>query len=105
MKKLLVIVGCLAFVGMLGALVVLLVDAGISLDHSRQQNHFLAEQCQLLVKIADAGWRGQQFADMRAALGPNVPVKREDKEVRLDDTVVVILEGEKITMLAPTTCE
>jgi len=105
LKKLLIIVVCLAAVSMLGVLMVLLVDAGVSLDHSRQQNRFSVEKCRLLVKIADAGWRGHQFSDMRATLGPNVTVKREGKEVRLDDTVVVTLEEEKIIMLAPTTCE
>lgn len=104
MKKALVAVVVLGVVGIVGTLVVLLFDASISLDHARQQNRFLTEQCQLLVKIANAGWTTQELAALTAKLGPGVTLKHEGKEVRLDDTVVLTLDGPLIAAITSETC-
>ncbi len=102
LKKILVAV---VILGITGTLVVLLFDISISLDHSRQQNTFLTQQCRLLVRIADAGWRGQDLATLTAKLGPNVTMKNEGSEVWIDDSVVLVLDGTKIVSVTDGTCD
>jgi hypothetical protein len=46
-----------AGVVVIGLLVYMVIDAAISLDHSRSENQFLRCKCELLVKLADNGLR------------------------------------------------
>lgn len=102
LKKILV---AIVILGITGTLLIVLFDTSISLDHSRQQNTFLTQQCRLLVKIADAGWKGQDLAALTTKLGPNVTMKNEGSEAWIDDSVVLALDGTRIVSVSDGTCD
>jgi len=79
-----------------GALIYMLIDAAISLDHSRSQNHMLSQKCELLARLADEGLRGRTREAVIKSVGSKVIAKVEGNELRLD-SVVLRVEGGKVT--------
>lgn len=79
----------------IGALIYMLINGAISLDHSRSQNKYLQAKCELLVKLADDGLRGRTADGVIKVAGPTVIAKIEGAELRLD-TVVLRLQNGKV---------
>jgi hypothetical protein len=104
-RKVFIVVAALGLVGLFVWLLAVLMDASISLDHSRQQIHFLTERCRLLARVADFGVRGRKVEDLTRNMGSEVTVKREGRELRLDDTVVLTVNGNEVTSVSLQTCD
>ncbi|MFN9490647.1 MAG: hypothetical protein ACK59Y_12830 [Betaproteobacteria bacterium] len=79
-----------------GALIYMLIDAAISLDHSRSQNRVLSQKCELLARLADEGLQGRTTEAVIRTVDSKVLVKLEGSELSLDD-VVLRVEGGKVT--------
>lgn len=79
-----------------GALIYMLIDAAISLDHSRSQNRVLSQKCELLARLADEGLQGRTTEAVIRTVDSKVLVKLEGSELSLDD-VVLPVEGGKVT--------
>lgn len=81
---------------LLGALVYMVIDAAISLDHSRSQNQMLSQKCELLARLVDEGLQGRTTDAVIRSAGSKVVAEVEGNELRLDD-VVLRVESGKIT--------
>jgi hypothetical protein len=92
-SRLLLIVAAVIVVG---ALIYMLIDAAISLDHSRSQNQMLSQKCELLARLADEGLQGRTTEAVIKSVGSKVIAKVEGNELRLD-SVVLRVEGGKVT--------
>lgn len=79
-----------------GALIYMLIDAAISLDHSRSQNQMLSQKCELLARLVDEGLQGRTTEAVIKSAGSKVIAKVEENELRLDN-VVLRVEGGKVT--------
>lgn len=79
-----------------GALIYMLIDAAISLDHSRSQNQMLSQKCELLARLVDEGLQGRTTEAVIKSAGSKVIAKVEGNELRLDN-VVLRVEGGKVT--------
>ena len=79
-----------------GALIYMLIDAAISLDHSRSQNQMLSQKCELLARLVDEGLQGRTTEAVIKSAGSKVIAKIEGNELRLDN-VVLRVEGGKVT--------
>jgi hypothetical protein len=78
-----------------GALIYMLIDAAISLDHSRSQNQMLSQKCELLARLVDEGLQGRTTEAVIKSVGSKVIAKVEGNELRLDN-VVLLVEGGKV---------
>lgn len=85
-----------AAIVVVGALIYMLIDAAISLDHSRSQNQMLSQKCELLARLADVGLQGRTTGAVIRTVDSKVLVKLEGSELSLDD-VVLRVEGGKVT--------
>lgn len=93
-----------AGVVVIGLLVYMVIDAAISLDHSRSENQFLRRKCELLVKLADNGLRGHTSDAVIKGVGSNVIAKLEAPELRLDDVVLRVENGRITGVDVAETC-
>lgn len=80
----------------IGVLIYMLIDAAISLDHSRSQNQMLSQKCELLARLVDEGLQDRTTEAVIKNAGPKVIAKVEGNELRLDN-VVLRVEGGKVT--------
>lgn len=85
-----------AAIVVVGALIYMLIDAAISLDHSRSQNQMLSQKCELLARLVDEGIQGRTTEAVIKSAGSKVIAKVEGNELRLDN-VVLRVEGGKVT--------
>lgn len=79
-----------------GVLIYMLIDAAISLDHSRSQNQMLSQKCELLARPVDEGLQDRTTEAVIKSAGPKVIAKVEGNELRLDN-VVLRVGGGKVT--------
>ncbi|MER0203896.1 MAG: hypothetical protein DU480_08590 [Nitrosomonas sp.] len=80
----------------IGALIYILIECMVSLDHSRSQNEVLQAKCELLARLADDGLRDHFTDSVIKLAGVNVIVKIEGPEFRLNDVILHAQSG-KIT--------
>lgn len=85
-----------AAIVVVGALIYMLIDAAISLDHSRSQNQMLSQKCELLARLVDEGIQGRTTEAVIKSAGSKVIAKVEGNELRLDN-VALRVEGGKVT--------
>ena len=83
----------------------MLIDAAISLDHSRSQNQSLQKKCQQLSVLADEGLRGRNVKELVASNESSAIVKRVETQLRING-VVLRIENEKVAgVVISETCE
>ncbi|RYH61657.1 MAG: hypothetical protein EON54_09920 [Alcaligenaceae bacterium] len=85
-----------AVISIVGALIYMLIDASISLNHSRSQNQMLGQKCELLARLVDNGLRGRTTEAVIESAGPKVLAKVEGNELHLDNLVLRV-EDSKVT--------
>lgn len=88
----------------IAALIYMLIDGAISLDHSRSQNQVLQAKCELLARLADDGLRGRTTDEMGKIAGVKVIAKIEGAELRLDNVVLRIRNGKVVGIDEEETC-
>lgn len=96
--------GILAVTGIVGALLYMLIDSAISLDHSRSQNDLLRQKCELFARLADDGLRGQSIDSVKSLAGATVIAKLEDEKLWLDNIALQVKHSRVVRVDVAESC-
>ena len=102
--KILILATGLALLLFVFGLTYMLIDAAISLDHSRSQNQSLQKICQQLSKIANESLRGKSVSELVGKNASTSIVKHDGTQLRINSVVLKIANEKVVEVNIAETC-